>query len=106
MRRALLPVFALAILAACTGDDNPANPVPPVDASVGDNAVPTPVDPLAALPIAEELKGEGLSAPVDVVRDDAGIPHIYADNIPDAKDGKPHVAHGMVLPFTVKAAGV
>lgn len=26
--------------------------------------------------------------------------------IPDAKDGKPHVAHGMVLPFTVKAAGV
>lgn len=84
MRRALLPVFALAILAACTGDDNPANPVPPVDASVGDNAVPTPVDPLAALPIAEELKGEGLSAPVDVVRDDAGIPHIYADNIPDA----------------------
>lgn len=26
--------------------------------------------------------------------------------IPDAKDGKPHVAHGMVLPFTVKALGV
>lgn len=26
--------------------------------------------------------------------------------IPDAKDGKPHFAHGMVLPFTVKAQGV
>jgi hypothetical protein len=26
--------------------------------------------------------------------------------IPDAKDGKPHFAHGMVLPFTVKAPGV
>ncbi len=26
--------------------------------------------------------------------------------IPDAKDGKPHFAHGMVLPFTVKPAGV
>jgi len=76
-------VLALAVLAACGGDDSPGTTPTPADGSAPDSSVVTP-NPLDALPIAETLKGAGLSAPVDVVRDDAGIPHIYADNIPDA----------------------
>jgi penicillin G amidase len=36
------------------------------------------------LPIQEAPQLAGLSAPVDVVYDDRGIPHIYAANLPDA----------------------
>ncbi len=85
MRRPTLPILALLVLAACDGDDAPAvtpPPQPTSDASPPDGGPPP--NPLDALPIAEELKGEGLSAPVDVVRDAAGIPHVYAATIPDA----------------------
>lgn len=82
MRRSILPLLSLVVLAACGGDDSPGTVPTTPDSSVPDSG---PVaNPLDALPIAEELKGAGLSGPVDVVRDDAGIPHIYADNIPDA----------------------
>ncbi len=84
--RPLLPLVALALLGACTGDDAPGAPAPvptPSDAAPPPDATPPP-NPLDALPVQEELKGAGLSAPVDVVRDDAGIPHIYAATTPDA----------------------
>jgi penicillin amidase len=36
-----------------------------------------------AIPITQTLTGSVLSAPVDVVRDIYGIPHIYGENLPD-----------------------
>lgn len=56
--------FALALclaLAACSGDDD-------------DGGGP---DPIEQLPIDETIALPGLSAPVDVVTDELGIPHIY-----------------------------
>jgi len=41
-------------------------------------------DPVTDLPIASTLTFPQLSAPVDVVRDAKGIPHIYASNQNDA----------------------
>ncbi len=51
---------------------------------------PTPTDPFgpigdrADLPVAERIAIENLGAPVDVVRDKDGRPHIYASSIEDA----------------------
>ena len=47
-------------------------------------AVPANADPVTDLPIAETLTFGQLSAPVDVIRDAKGIPHIYASNQNDA----------------------
>ncbi len=79
-RTSFIPLFLL-FLGACDGNSTTST-TPPTDASAPE-AGPE-INPLDALPVQEELKGAGLTAPVDVVRDDAGIPHIYAANIPDA----------------------
>ena len=47
-------------------------------------AVPAKADPVTDLPVAETLTFGQLSAPVDVIRDAKGIPHIYASNQNDA----------------------
>ena len=39
---------------------------------------------ITGLPITQTLTFAGLSAPVDVVRDSHGIPHVYASNLNDA----------------------
>jgi len=39
--------------------------------------------PVEAIPVTETLTAKTLSAPVQVVRDQWGIPHIYGDNLPD-----------------------
>ena len=39
--------------------------------------------PVEVIPLATTLRGPGLSAPVDVVRDEAGIPHIYGRTFGD-----------------------
>jgi penicillin G amidase len=39
--------------------------------------------PLASIPITDTINNTALSAPVDVVRDEHGIPHIYGKTLPD-----------------------
>ena len=63
-----------ATLVACS----PAAPPPA--------APPASLDALAARSLARldgELKVPGLKAPVEIIRDQAGIPHIYAQNDDD-----------------------
>ncbi|HEU4534946.1 MAG TPA: penicillin acylase family protein, partial [Polyangiaceae bacterium] len=43
-----------------------------------------PPSALAAVPLTTTLTGSGLCAPVELVRDDAGAPHIYAASLADA----------------------
>jgi penicillin amidase len=64
-------------------------PVVPLDASPGDTAhealpdAPKVVDPTLSIPLATTITSKVLSAPVDVVRDQWGIPHIYGATLPD-----------------------
>lgn len=78
----VLPFLALT-LAACIDDTSALSPRTGGGADAGDGgpAGPTPIE---ELPIQETIKGAGLSGPVDIVRDTAGVPHIYAANLPDA----------------------
>src|SRR3954465_14415656 len=39
--------------------------------------------PVESVPVGDTLKGAGLSAPVDVVRDEYGVPHIYGATLED-----------------------
>lgn len=74
MRRGLFSgavVVAALAVAGCNGDTIPIDPRE--EAPLGDQ-----------LPVDAELSLEGLSGPVDAVRDDFGRMHIYATNIPDA----------------------
>ncbi len=83
-----LSVFTLAVEAAgCGGDDITVNPL---DASTGDASIITdgsqPGDAstaVATVPQTGTISGAGLSAPVDVVRDEWGNPHIYGKTVPD-----------------------
>ena len=102
--RIFLPTFLLALgglAAACSSSSDDTNPVTPpagdagVDApgeggsesdagdagATGDagDAGPT----LAAIPVASTVTASTLGAPVDVVRDEWGIPHIYGASLPD-----------------------
>lgn len=71
--RHLTPLLIAAILAGCS--DPESAPPPP---SVG------PLGERADLPVDSRIQIDGLSAPVDVVRDDRGRPHIYASTLTDA----------------------
>ncbi len=55
----------------------------PVIAALVAPAVARATD-ITDLPITQTLTVAGLSAPVDVVRDSHGIPHVYASNAADA----------------------
>jgi penicillin amidase len=77
-----LSATIVGICAACLGgcsEDPPSNPpdkvVGPVFGPLGDRA---------DLPADERIVIEHLAAPVDVVRDEHGRPHIYASSIEDA----------------------
>jgi len=85
MRTALRPLrlrhaLPLLLLAAACKSEEP-NPLTPVDGGVSD-AGPTP-SPFADVPVTDTLTAAVLSAPVEVVRDDAGIPHMYGKTLPD-----------------------
>ena len=80
--RRLLAVTTLAslTLVGCSSDDTKPVPVPNPPA-----ADPTgPLGVRADLPVDERVTIENLSAPVDIVRDKYGRPHIYAANVNDA----------------------
>ncbi len=71
--------FAFAtFLAMLTGCSEPAKTNPPPTDPFG------PLGEVAELPVAERVDIENLAAPVDVVRDKDGRPHIYASTIEDA----------------------
>lgn len=83
MRRLRLPLLLALIVSpivtpACGSDEEDAEPLPGTSAPVG------PLGERADLPVAERLSLTGLSAPVDVVRDKFGRPHIYASSVTDA----------------------
>jgi len=65
----------LSVLAGCS-DTAKTNPTPPDPFG--------PIGDRADLPVAERIAIDNLSAPVDVVRDNDGRPHIYASTIEDA----------------------
>lgn len=78
MRRPLVALIpALAFAFAVTGCSSPAAPPPSAPASLDDAARG------ALAQIDGTLKAPGLKAPVEIIRDAAGIPHIYAQNDDD-----------------------
>ncbi|MDI1443040.1 penicillin acylase family protein [Polyangium sp. 6x1] len=68
----LTPLLLGIALLGCSDPD----PTPP--AAVG------PLGDRADLPVDGRIRIDGLSAPVDIVRDDQGRPHIYASTLADA----------------------
>jgi penicillin G amidase len=74
MRVLRLGAVTLAPLAAGCSDPPAAAPTDPFG----------PLGPRAELPVTERIRIDGLGAPVDVVRDKDGRPHIYASNLADA----------------------
>lgn len=53
------------------------------DADTDTDSPPDPLSPIEAVPVSETLEIDSLSAPVDLVRDEWGIPHIYGSNAAD-----------------------
>lgn len=70
--------LALVAVLACTG-------------SCGDNLSGGPFD---SVPVTTQVTAPGLSAPVDVVRDTFGVPHIYAKTEPDAAFANGYIQAG------------
>src|SRR5258706_8700421 len=58
------------------------------DGSTTDAWTPSPVE---AVPIGETLRGARLSAPVDIVRDEWGNPHIYGETLADVAYGQGYI---------------
>lgn len=78
-RTAALLAALLPALPGCFADDTPVSP----DAGAGGGTA-SPLGDRPDLPIDDRITVEGLSGPVDVVRDKYGRPHIYATSVPDA----------------------
>ena len=88
--RRLLAVTTLASLGlvGCSSDTPSSTSTGSSTTSTG-TTTPTvdptgPLGPRADLPVDETITIENLSAPVDIVRDKYGRPHIYAANVNDA----------------------
>lgn len=79
MRSFAFVALASLVLAAC-GDDSTPTPPPAPDAGQPPNEGPIGDQ----LPVDEKVTVANLSAPVDVVRDTYGRPHIYASSLNDA----------------------
>src|SRR5579871_1398959 len=47
------------------------------------SAPPAPATPVESVPQSDTIQSSKLTAPVDLVRDEWGIPHIYGANLPD-----------------------
>ncbi|HEU4404213.1 MAG TPA: penicillin acylase family protein [Polyangiaceae bacterium] len=76
--------LALAFLPACSSSSDAGTPtrIEPRDGSGGGGGAPA--GPLDRVPLENTLTGRGLSAPVELVRDELGVPHIYAETVADA----------------------
>jgi penicillin amidase len=59
-----LALFVSLVVVGACGDDGPSGPYD-------------------GLPVDERITGTGVSAPVDVVRDEYGVPHLHAASVPD-----------------------
>lgn len=60
-------------LAGCAADPELPPPAPP-----------PPISPVESVALTSQVRAPGLTAPVDVVRDEQGVPHIYAHSFADA----------------------
>jgi penicillin G amidase len=69
--------LSVVCLAACSSA-SPSTTPPPKDAAA--EAAP---DPALQIPLTRTIDSPDVSAPVDVVRDQWGIPHIYGATLPD-----------------------
>jgi penicillin G amidase len=77
MLRTSFSVFAAAMALGC--NSSPSG-TPTHDAAPEAAKVP---DPALAIPLSRTITSSALSAPVDVIRDQWGIPHIYGSTLPD-----------------------
>ncbi len=98
MRHPLCATFtlALALASACSSGDDGVTPFPPGSGGSGGSGgagggsvVPAEV---GTVPLSDTITAPGLSAPVEVVRDEAGAPHIYAETLPDAAFAQGYMA--------------
>jgi penicillin G amidase len=84
----LLPALVACLSVSCSEDQTSTQVTPEADAQVpvvpADAQVPGKAFFAESLTPDEKITSAFLSAPVDVVRDEWGVPHIYANNLPDA----------------------
>src|SRR6266542_1667663 len=93
-RMGVLAVLGVCAEAACGSDESPAASYP-IDAGfergvepAGDAAEGGGPLPVEAVPVTETLHAAGLSAPLDIVRDEWGVPHIYGATLADVSFGQ------------------
>jgi len=96
-RMGVVAVFGLCPIAACSSDEStPASY--PVDAASDRGTAPVtdaaegggPL-PVEGVPASETLHASVLSAPIDIVRDEWGIPHIYGATLADVSFGQGYI---------------
>jgi penicillin G amidase len=73
LKKTLLTLSIASLAAACHSGSS-------ATADAGPEAAP---DPALQIPISRTIQSSDLSAPVEVVRDQWGIPHIYGTTLPD-----------------------
>ncbi len=74
----------IALASVLVGCSSSSTSVTPQDAGHDADAAPAPPpDPATVVPVARTIKSSSLSGPVDLVRDEWGIPHIYGASMPD-----------------------
>src|SRR5438445_13627198 len=62
-------------------DDAGGNDATPPTADGSDGGASIPPSPVEAVPLTETIRAPSLSAPVDIVRDEWGIPHVYGETL-------------------------
>lgn len=107
----LVAFVGAAVATACSSSDEETSPTPSggtpdagadveADAPVesGDEADASSATTIDSVPLQTTLNVASLSAPVDVVRDEWGIPHIYGASLPDVAYAQGYVTARDRLP--------
>ena len=89
-------LLSLAVLAVCPlpgcdcggGDDDPVVVDGGTDAGADAGADAAPPESIDEIPMAETIGVAGLEAPVDVIWDQDGVPHVFAENLHDVAAGQ------------------